>query len=793
MLTPGSILGAFEIRGSLRAGGMGEVYRAHDPRLQRDVALKLRPAAQTGDQEARGRLLREARAAAALNHPHICTIYEVGETGGQAFIAMELVEGRPLDRVIPAGGLTTREVVDYGTQIADAAAHAHDKGILHRDLKTANIMLTGARRVKVLDFGLAKRVSRDGGPDVTTAMSTLVTEAGRVAGTLAYMSPEQLRGLPATAASDVWALGIVLYEMATGRRPFEGTTSFEIASAILNESPRALPDTVPPALETIINRCLEKDASDRYQQAAELRAALETAESAVGAPSLASRAAARRGHLHPRSMPAWWLPVLAALTAIAVIIWIVVLPRLGLGLEPGISSIAVLPIENLSGNPDEEYLATGVQDGLITELARLRALDRVVERRSTRRFVGSTQPVAEIAAALGVDAVVMGSVLRAGDRIKVNAQLIEASTDRHLWADSFERDTRDVLTIQNDVARAVATAIGVDVSPELQQRWQTTRTVDPETYEAYLRGMHLISRGIGTRADRLRGLAILQQAVDSDPGNAHAYAGLALGYVALGHGPASDPDGWPKARAAAQRAITLDPSLAEAHAALAEVQMYSDWDWQAAEESFRRANALNPNMAMSHYHYSWYLVLFERWDEAIAEHKRAQEVDPLSPQHTAHLGSVYLWQGGRPDDAIVEARKAIDFAPNAPAAYGVLAHALNNKGEYAEAEAAMQKGAALAPPLLEFELGVIYAEQGKTDLARQILDKLESEPPRPWSVWSLSHLHVAVGNYDEAFRWLAHRPAHGFLPWIRVSPPFRAVRKDPRFVALMNEMRLPQP
>ena len=766
---------------------MGEVYRAYDDRLQRDVAVKLLPASRAGDRDARAQLLREARAAAALNHPHLCTIYEVGEASGQVYIAMELVDGQPLDRLVPSAGLGVDQVFKYGAEIVDAVAHAHDQGVLHRDLKTANIMVTTGGHVKVLDFGLAKRLARDDIPIATTA-HTLASEPGRLTGTLAYMAPEQLRNQPASAASDVWALGVVLHEMCSGRRPFDGSSGFELASAILERSPHPLPDTLPAALRAVISHALNKEPAERYQNAGELRAALDAARAGALLSSATSSSPNRS------FTPTRVATVTMAAIAVAVIVFIST--RMGsrwplsTSSGPRLDSIAVLPFENLSGTPDDEYFAVGLQDGVIAELARLRGLSRVIERRSTRRFAGSTQPIKQIAASLGVDAVVTGTMVRAGDRVQVTAQLIDAATERHLWSDRFEPMTRDVLGIQSSVAKAVADAIGVDLTPEEERRWARARPVDPATYEAYLRGMHLITGG-ATRNDRVRGLAILQEAIDRDAGNAHAYAGFALGHVMLGHGPNAEADGWPKARAAALRALTLDPNLAEAHAALAEIRAYYEWDWAGAEQSFRRANELNPNIAMSHYHYSWYLVLFSRWDEAIAEHKRAQELDPLTPQHTAHLGTLYLWQGGRNDEAIVEAKKALDFAPNAPAAWLTLSRALANKGQHAESEAAAQKAVSINPALAEFELAMLYAEQGKTDQARRLLTKLESSPPTPWSGWSLSHLSVALGDLDGAFKWLAHRPAHAFLPWIRVSPGFQSVRRDPRFAALMNEMRLP--
>ena len=784
----GTMLGPYRIAEPIGAGGMGEVYRAHDSRLQRDVAVKLLPAARAGDDQARARLLSEARAAAALNHPHICTIYEVGDADGHAFIAMELVDGKPLDHVIPTGGLQPRAAVDYAQQIAQAVAHAHAKGVLHRDLKTSNIMVTSEGRVKVLDFGIAKRL-REHAPDLTTDAHT-VSEPGRITGTLAYLSPEQLRGEPASAASDVWALGVVLHELAAGERPFDGKTAFEVASAILEQPPRPLPTTAPPELATVIPKCLAKDPQQRYRNAAELRSALDAAASARD--WTARDAPAKRTR---------WRTVAIAASAALIIAAAAFVGRVGLrapsggGAPPRVASIAVLPLDNLSGKPEEEHFAVGIQDGLIAELAHVRALERVIERRSTRRFAGSTQPVSEIAKALGVDAIVTGSVLRSGDRIQVTAQLIDAKTERLVWTDRFERDARDMLSIQTDVVTAVAGALGIEPTDAERRRRGQRKQIDPATYEAYLRGMHLVTRGTGDRAERLRGMAILQEAVDRDPGNAHAYAGLALGYVALGHGPHADAEAWPKARAAALRAVTLDPELAEAHSALAEVRVYHDRDWAGAEQSFRRANELNPNIAMNHYHYSWFLVLFSRWQEAIAEHKRAQELDPLTPVHTANLGAVYLYRGDRSrgdlDLAVAEAKKAIEFAPKGPAGYGVAARALSDKGERAEAEALMRKAVELNPALTEFELGVLLAEHGKIDDARAILAKLERQPPTPWCIWSLSQLSVALGDYDNAFKWLNYRPAHAFLPWIRVNPGYKPIRKDPRFVKLLADLRLP--
>jgi tetratricopeptide (TPR) repeat protein len=345
--------------------------------------------------------------------------------------------------------------------------------------------------------------------------------------------------------------------------------------------------------------------------------------------------------------------------------------------------------------------------------------------------------------------------------------------------------------VQNEIAAGVATSIGLELTPEEQRRWSTRRPIDPQTYETYLRGMHLINRGLGTREERLEGIRILHEAIERDPANAHAYAGLALGYVTLGHGPDSSPDAWSSARAAALRAVTLDPELAEAHSALAEVRMYSEWDWAGAEQAFRRANELNPNLAMNHYHYAWYHALFGRMDEALEEHRRAQALDPLTPVHTAYLGLLYSFEG-RHQEALAETRKAMAFAPNAPPS--LLAHgtALFAQGAREEGIATLERLAGIAPPFKSV-LGEAYAAVGRIDEAREIARWYESQPPSGWSDWSLSQLYAQIGSLDDAFRRMSYRPAHPFLPWVRMMPAAAPLWKDPRFAALMAEMKLPGP
>ncbi len=477
-------LGRYRIVEKLGAGGMGEVYRAHDEQLDRDVAIKVLPAERFRDASARARLLREARTASQLNHPNICTIHEVGEAEGQAYIAMELVEGQPLSARLTSGALPAEDVLRVGLQLADAVGHAHERDVVHRDLKSANVILTPEGRAKVLDFGLAKRLSGDELDDVTRSQASL-TQAGALVGTLAYMPPEQLRGQPADARSDVWALGVVLYEMATGMRPFQGQTGFELSSAILNQRPAPLPGNVPLELRAVIERCLEKEPARRYQRGGEARAALEAIQSGSAAmPWLVLRYQLRRRR---------WLAATAAAMALLVVLAALNVERVrtrfaGGPSAPQIDSLAVLPLENLSGDPAQDYFADGMTEALITDLGRLTGLKRVIARGSVMRYQGTKKPLSEIARELKVDALITGAVLRAGDRVRITAQLVNPETEEQLWTERCERDLRDVLRLQNELTTAIAGEIRVKLTPKEHARLATARPVNPEAYEAYLKG-----------------------------------------------------------------------------------------------------------------------------------------------------------------------------------------------------------------------------------------------------------------------------------------------------------------
>ena len=787
-------LGHYRILQKLGEGGMGVVYRAHDEQLGRDVAIKVLPASSFRDASARARLLREARAAAALNHPNICTIHEVGEAEGQAYIAMELVQGEPLSARLARGPSLPDEVLRYGLQLADALAHAHERNIIHRDLKSANVIITPEGRAKVLDFGLAKRVSGEELAEAATLSGTeaTLTRPGAVVGTLAYMAPEQFRGQAADARSDIWALGVVLHEMAAGARPFQGRTGFDLSSAILKEPPAPLPPEVRPEVKAVVGRCLEKEPTRRYQRASELRAALEAVQSGTAIAPAPSRPLPRR-----------WLLALAG-GALALIIAVLLALNagglrdrlLGRPAEQRIQSLAVLPLENLSRDPEQDYLVEGMHEALITDLAKLGGFKKVIARSSVQRYRRSDKPLPQIGRELGVDAVITGSVLRSGDRMRITAQLINAATEENLWADSYERQLRDILTVQNEIVSAITRGVKLRLTPQQQARLAGSRPVNPEAHEAYLKGMFYLNKF--TPEGFQKGLAYLQQAIDKDPANGRAYAGLALAYSEIGHTPAAPPDALLKAKAAALKALELDPTLAEAQEALAEVKVYSDrdYDWAGAEQAFRRALELNPNLPQAHGHYGWYHLLFGRKQEAIAEMKRAVEIDPLDPLYSTWLAEHYmgLWLApadpGQFEQGMDLLRKVLELNPEFPVALHDLGRGYAAKHMYKEAIAAQQKAKQVSPEW-GWALGITYAMTGQTGEARKLLAELE-KGTNTWNTFCIAEIYSVLGEKDKAFQWLekAFEQRHSWTPWIRVNPSFAPLRGDPRFKDLLRRMNL---
>jgi serine/threonine-protein kinase len=781
-LTAGIRLGAYEVVSHLGAGGMGEVYRARHLKLDRDVAIKVLPSDLASDVERRRRFEREARAASALNHPNIITVHDIDEHDGNLYIAMELVQGRTLRELLAEAPFPVGRLLALARQIAEGLAKAHLAEIVHRDLKPENLMVTEDGLVKILDFGLAKLAPKgtESGSDVTTVEQP--TRAGVVLGTAPYMSPEQAAGRPVDFRSDQFSFGSILYEVATGRQAFKKDTMPQTLAAIIESEPEALGrlnPALPADLVAIAERCLAKDPGKRFASTRELATALAAAPEAPAVSPVRRRVlwtavGVVAGGLGFALLPnacQWWHSLIPGPAT------------------PVIQAIAVLPLQNLSGDPEQEYFSDGLTETLIAHLAKIGDLS-VIARSSVMPYKGTDKPLGEIARELGVDAVVEGSALLAGDQVRITAQLVDAATENHLWAETYERNVADVLRVQSEVARAIAAQIDIELTPDQEAALAGAREVNPEVYEAYVRGMFHMSRNTPEAWEK--GLHYLHQAVEIDPAEPLAYAGLAEGYVTLGHGGGERLDIFPRARAAAEQALKLDPDRAEAVGALAFVALYHEWDWAKAERLFHRALELNPSLAMTHYHYAWYLALFDRLEEAIEEHKRARDLDPLRPLHTAWLGALYSY-AGRYDEAIVEARKALELNPDNFASYRVLSRAYSRKDLHDEAVAAAERMAELFPPLGNEYLGAVYAWAGRREDALRMAALPEVGPI---GLFGRAGLYAALGDEDEAMRVLeqAHEARVPFVPWTRNDGfGFEALHDHPRFLDLMRRLNLPPP
>jgi TolB-like protein/Flp pilus assembly protein TadD/predicted Ser/Thr protein kinase len=767
----GQTISHYHITQKLGAGGMGEVFLAQDISLDRKVAVKFLPDEVENQPQARKRFLREAKAAAAIDHPFICHIYETGEAEGRIFIAMEYVAGETLGARLARGPMPLNQALQAFSEISEALEEAHERGIVHRDLKPSNIMLTPQGHVKIMDFGLAKQVLSAKVPQAQERTETYATQSGTLVGTLGYMSPEQARGEEVDARSDIFSLGVVFYETLSGKHPFKRSSQVDTLSAILRDPPPPLhleATPVPAALSGIVTKALAKTTAERYQSAREIGRDLQNP----------------REQVLPRKRPAWLAWTVAAIALIV----------LGLGiayymLSGRVNSIAVLPFNNLTGDAGQEYFVDGITDELIGRLGKIRAL-RVISFSSTARYKGEKRPLPDIARELNVDALVEGTVQQVSSSVNIRVRLIKAvPEEQNLWEGTYNRTITDVLAMYGDVARAIAKTINANLTPQEETRLASARQVNEEVYRAYLRGMSCMF--IPSQRDVNKGLAYFQEAVDKDPGDPLALSGLAYAYVALGHDLSfSTPEVWQRAREAAQRALKLDPNLAEGYAVLGDVGIYYERDWKGAEANFKRAMELNPSLAMNHYHYAWYLDLFGRLDEAIYEHKRAQELDPLTPMQTAWLADLYR-QNGQPDKAIEEAEKCFRLVPNFWLSWLITGRSYADKGMFEEAVAALRKVIAAAPGF-KFDLGVVYARAGRKDEARAILAELEKETPTPFGAWGMANLYAALGEKDKAFQWLNYEPSHFTQPWFRVLSTFYPLRDDPRFNQLLRKLNLPE-
>jgi len=771
---------------------MGEVYKARDTRLGRNVAVKVLPASVSNDPDRLKRFEKEARAASALNHPNILTIHDVGQQEGTPYVVSELLEGETLRHRLAAGAFGVRKVVDYGVQIADGLAAAHEKGIVHRDLKPENVFVTEDGRVKILDFGLAKLTgsATRGAVGTSAPTETPGTEPGVVMGTVGYMSPEQVRGQPADHRSDIFAFGAMLYEMPTGQRPFRGASAVETMNAILKEEPPEPSHSraeVTPAFDRVVRRCLEKSPAERFQSARDLGFALSEAASATSGGAPALPAPPRRRYVG------------VALGSAVVLLAILFAANVG-GLRdrfrardaPGrIQSIAVLPLENFSRDPEQEYFADGMTEELITNLAQIRSL-RVISRTSVMSYKGTKKHVPEIGRELNVDAVLEGSVQRAGQRVRITAQLVRAVNDQHLWAKSYERDLRDVLALQSEVAQAVAREVRAAVTPEEQARLARARPVDPEVHELYLQGRQHVSMAV--EKELRTAIALFERGLARDPNDARCWAGLADAWANLSDFYLPPMEAMPKARDAAERALRLDDSLADAHASLGFVYTIYDWRWADAERELRRALELNSNYAPAHGWYSWLLAALGRPSESLRESRLARELDPLSPMILGNAGWAAM-VARQPDEAIPALRRAIELEPGLGMAHATLAIVYAQKGLRSEALAEARTAQEVDhSPLILAMTGSAIATAGDLEGAREVLARLaEISKTRYVCPYEVGVIYAHLGEIDEAFRRLekAYQVRSQCLPFLKVDPQLDPIRSDPRYADLLRRLAFP--
>jgi eukaryotic-like serine/threonine-protein kinase len=819
----------YQILSLIGAGGMGEVYIAQDTRLGRKVALKLLPAEFTEDPERARRFEREARAASALNHPNIITIYDIEQVDGLHFIVTEYVEGQTLRNLMPATRVSMAEALEIAVQVAGALAAAHRAGIVHRDIKPENIMLREDGVVKVVDFGLAKLAEQQTPALDSEAPTIFTTDPGTIMGSVSYMSPEQTRGKPVDTRSDIFSLGVVIYEMVAGSSPFEGETPSDVIASILRTEPLPLahysPD-IPAELERIVAKALAKDKEERYQTAQDLLIDLkrlkqpqkieaqmqrsaspnsgmdssmtgggEAAANLEGAGGIRQVSVARTvlsAEYMAGAIKRHKIRAALVLALLAFIVAAIVYHALQTS-DAAIDSIAVLPLVNMGSDPNAEYLSEGIADGIANSLAQLPGL-RVVPLSKVSRYKDREADPQEVGHKLGVRSVLVWRIAQRGDGLNIRTELVDVANVSRLWGQQYDLKLSDLLSVQEEISRKISERLGLSLTGEQQRRLTRRYTENTEAYQLYLQGRYQWNR----RSDEglKKGIEYFKQAIDLDPNYGLAYAGLADCYNLLGvadvAGTLAPREAFPKAKVAALKALEIDDALAEAHNSLAFVRFWFEWDWPGAEREFKRAIELNPNYATTRHWHAIYLMTVGRNEEAIAEMRRAQELEPLSLIINTNLGWAFYY-ARQYDQAIEQYKRTLEMDADFANARLRLGEAYEQKGMYEDAATEYQKAVTLSRwnQRMVGSLGHAYAASQKKDEARKVVQELkENSKVRYVSPITIALVYVSLGQKDEALAWLERGYEERESGMMLRNPQFDSLRSDPRFDTLVRKIGL---